>query len=90
MVTLQLSRPCFCSQVYTIVTTALDGSSPQGRSAVVELLEKLQEPVQYMQELFQPISARVSQVWCCTCQLVDGVQQIPLPTCGTLTLQQLK
>lgn len=49
-------------QVYTIVTTAVDGSSPQGRTAVVELLEKLQEPVQYLQELFQPVSSRVSQV----------------------------
>lgn len=44
------------------MTTAVDGSSPQGRTAVVELLEKLQEPVRYLQELFQPISSRVSQV----------------------------
>lgn len=49
-------------QVYTIVTTALDGSSPPGRTAVCELLEKLQEPVPYLQALFQPISSRVSQV----------------------------
>jgi hypothetical protein len=49
-------------QVYTIVTATLDNSSPPGRTAVCELLEKLQEPVAYMQELFQPISSRVSQV----------------------------
>lgn len=49
-------------QVYTIVTTTLYDSSPPGRTAVCELLEKLQEPVQYLQELFQPISSRVSQV----------------------------
>jgi hypothetical protein len=55
-----LSRP----QVYTIVTTALDGSSPPGRTAVCELLDKLSEPVPYLQTLFQPISSRVSQVWC--------------------------
>lgn len=49
-------------QVYTIVTTALEGSSPPGRTAVCELLDKLQEPVPYLQMLFQPISSRVSQV----------------------------
>lgn len=49
-------------QVYTIVTTALDGSSPPGRTAVCELLDKLSEPVPYLQTLFQPISSRVSQV----------------------------
>ncbi|KAF6265579.1 membrane-associated apoptosis protein-domain-containing protein [Scenedesmus sp. NREL 46B-D3] len=49
-------------QVYTIVTATLDNSSPPGRTAVCELLEKLQEPVTYMQELFQPISSRVSQI----------------------------
>jgi hypothetical protein len=49
-------------QVYTIVTATLDNSSPPGRTAVCELLDKLQEPVAYMQELFQPISSRVSQV----------------------------
>lgn len=57
---------CHCAlllcQVYTIVTTALEGSSPPGRTAVCELLEKLQEPVPYLQMLFQPISSRVSQV----------------------------
>jgi len=51
-----------CLQVYTIVTTAMDGSSPPGRTAVCELLDKLQEPVPYLQALFQPISSRVSQV----------------------------
>ncbi|WIA14188.1 hypothetical protein OEZ85_002727 [Tetradesmus obliquus] len=49
-------------QVYTIVTATLNNSSPPGRTAVCELLEKLQEPVAYMQELFQPISSRVSQI----------------------------
>lgn len=57
---------CHCElrlyQVYTIVTTALEGSSPPGRTAVCELLDKLQEPVPYLQTLFQPISSRVSQV----------------------------
>lgn len=48
--------------MYTIVTTALDGASPPGRTAVCELLEKLQEPVTYLQLLFQPISSRISQV----------------------------
>lgn len=52
---------CPC-QVYTIVTTAVDGSSPPGRTAVCELLDRLQEPVPYLQALFQPISSRVSQV----------------------------
>jgi hypothetical protein len=59
-------------QVYTIVTATLDNSLPPGRTAVCELLEKLQEPVAYMQELFQPISSRVSQVGadcsCCSVQ----------------------
>ena len=57
-----MNNPERVLQVYTIVTTAIDGSSPQGRTAVVELLERLQEPVQFLQELFQPISSRVSQV----------------------------
>jgi hypothetical protein len=48
--------------VFTIVTTALDGSSPPGRTAVCELLDSLAEPVPYLQALFQPISSRVSQV----------------------------
>lgn len=60
--------PCvlsLASQVYTIVTTALEGSSPPGRTAVCELLDKLSEPVPYLQTLFQPISSRVSQVRAC-------------------------
>ncbi|KAF8063811.1 hypothetical protein HT031_003668 [Scenedesmus sp. PABB004] len=48
-------------QVYTIVTTGLDGSSPPGRTAVCELLERLAEPVAYLQEVFAPIAPRVSQ-----------------------------
>lgn len=68
---------CPWLQVYTIVTTALEGSSPPGRTAVCELLDKLSEPVPYLQTLFQPISSRVSQVGACRTHMHTQTQTQP-------------
>jgi hypothetical protein len=53
---------CCCWQVYTIVMFTINGSQPLGRTAVCELMERLEQPVQFLQDIFQPISSRVSQV----------------------------